>query len=338
MRACSLLQLLFAAALAACNASADQRRASSGGPMEIHHEFDDLLDAPSTHDLHEQHVHDDATAVAHVRAALRTDSRPEVRRNALVALSAAIRDQAIPDYVSALDDPDLDVAAQAADQLVSWAPAYMGRKQNDAGMSALRAHADKLRNALDSTNETTRYYGARGLRVIADTQVPLAKLLGDGSGLVRAEGLLLAQSRSLGSDDVKALDKLSRTDPDERKRSQAVTVVVDKAPPELALAVLEAALSRGDVDTSTADAVRARQMKIAIPAIVRWVPSHPKDLAWLDTLVALNATCAASTLVTLLSDFTAGTPARDALRALSGHPEWREAELTKWAATVPPCQ
>src|SRR5688572_16148780 len=81
------LGLAMAALMAAgCGKGRPDDGAGKQGVMQIHPEYDDLLSS-STHDVHAEHQHDGPDEVARVRAALRTDSRPEVRRNALVALT-----------------------------------------------------------------------------------------------------------------------------------------------------------------------------------------------------------------------------------------------------------
>jgi len=69
--------------------------------MHLDHRFDFLLGA--TRDIYRAHVKADAARVALVRAALHEDAREEVRRNAIVALTAAQDAAAVPDYIAALD-------------------------------------------------------------------------------------------------------------------------------------------------------------------------------------------------------------------------------------------
>jgi HEAT repeat protein len=302
--------------------------------MRVHHEYDFLLSASSTSELHNRHVHDTPEQVALVRAALHNDARVDVRRNAVVALEAALSERSIPDCIAALNDPAPEVLSEAAAGVATYAPAYLSRPENPAALAALRSHAAAPRSALASSNETVRYNAAMALRVTADAQVDLGVLLRDDSPLVRREGLALASARPLAAPDVKALDELAHNDPDQQLRTQAVNAVAYYAP-ALALSVLQAAFARGDVDNGTANAIEGRKLTAATPAILGYLQRQPKAVRWLQTLVAFKATCAARAIAGLLSDDTAGFPATEALRALSGHPDWPAAQLAAWAAQQP---
>jgi hypothetical protein len=302
--------------------------------MRVHHEYDFLLSASSTSELHHQHVHDTPEQVAHVRAALHNDARVDVRRNAVVALEAALSERCIPDCIAALADSAPEVSTEAAAGLATYAPAYLSRPENPPALAALRSHAAALRSAMASSNETVRYNAAMALRTIADAQVDLGVLLRDDSPLVRREGLALASVRVLGAPEVKALDELAHKDPDQQLRTQAVNVVAYYAP-ALALPVLQAAFTRGDVDNGTANAIEDRRLVAATPAVLGYLQRQPKAVRWLQTLVAFKATCAARAIAGLLSDDTAGYPATEALRTLSGHPDWPTAQLAAWAARQP---
>lgn len=108
-------------------------------------------------------------------------------------------------------------------------------------------------------------------------------------GGVRAEALGIAASRSLGPGDVKALDAMARTDPDPRLRVRATTIVVLHAAPELAVPVLSAALDRGDVDRTTADAAALHPQA----AMVSYVRAHPQEAAWAQAIAAIEQPCSA---------------------------------------------
>ena len=303
--------------------------------MRAHSEYDFLLSAASTRELYAQHVDDGPDAVALVRAALREDARPELRRNAIVALSASLQERGIRDYAAALDDAALEVVAEGAATLATYGVAATGRLESADAMSALRAHAPRLRDVLGSRDDTARYNAARALRVIADPIVDLAVLLGDESTLVRSEGVSLAATRSLGPGEVTLLDRLARTDPDAALRARVVTVVAAKAPPELAVPVVSAALARNDIDRTTADAVRESRLIGVVPAMLAYLHSHPSRTEWLGALMSFRPTCAARTLTGLVADPASGHAAQEALRALSGHPDWSLEQLEVWAKAQP---
>jgi hypothetical protein len=329
-------------AVACSSGRSDRHDASKGAQVQPDNDF--LLAHRSTHDLYAAHVHDGPDEVARVRAALRDDPRAEVRRNALVALTASQKAAGMADYIAALDDRAPEVATEAAAALASWAPAYLDRPEHAEAIAALRAHAPALRDALGATRETTRYNAVRALRVIADPDTDLAVVLGDESPLVRAEGVLLAGTRSLGADDVARLDRLAVADPEPRLRWSALVQIIQQAPPELSVPSVSAALARGDVDRTTADAVAAKQLAGAIPAILTFLQGGAKGFQrteWLGALMSFRPVCAARTIAGLLSDPTVGPAALDALRALSGRRDAAADQLRAWAeeqpAAVPPC-
>src|SRR5262249_52119528 len=94
-----LLALVLTAVLSSCGRSRREHGARLEKDMRVHSEYDFLLDAKSTRDVYAQHVHDGSDDVALVRAALREDARVQVRRNAIVALSASLKERGVPDYI-----------------------------------------------------------------------------------------------------------------------------------------------------------------------------------------------------------------------------------------------
>ncbi len=303
--------------------------------MDVHHEYDFLISPSLTRELHAQHVNDGPEELAQVRAALRTDSRVEVRRNAIVALTAALAERGMADYIAALDDPAPDVLAEAAFSVATYSPAYMTRPENKEGMSALRSHAAALRGALSSTNSRTRFDVAHALRVIKDPKVDLAALLQDESSLVRNEGMALAYDRNIGPREVDVLGKVARSDPDEDLRGQALALVARQAPAALAVPVLQAAFERGDVPFILANAVEDAKLTALTPYVIGYVQQHPKEYRWLAVLSSFGATCAAQAIAGLLSDSTAGPYALEALRALAGQQYWTEERAKQWAIEQP---
>jgi HEAT repeat protein len=303
--------------------------------------YDFLLSPASTREVWAQHRNDDAQTIALVRAALKHDAREQVRRNAVVALTASLMARGVPDYIAALGDPSLIVAAEAAYALATYGPASLSGTENEPAMTALRGHAPLLRALLASPSETARFNAATALRVIADPDVPLAKLLGDDSALVRREGLDLAARRSIGAPELQALAAVAERDPDPQLRITAVNTAVDRAP-QLAGALLASALERGDVDRGTAQLIAQHELTTAVPGILAYIAREPRAAYFFETLAALGATCAARAIAAHASDAWATGFAIDALRVLSGHADWSRDQLFAWAAQqaddAPPCR
>ncbi|HEX3479383.1 MAG TPA: HEAT repeat domain-containing protein [Kofleriaceae bacterium] len=306
--------------------------------MHLDHRFDFLLGA--TRDIYRAHVEADAARVALVRAALHEDAREEVRRNAIVALTAAQKAAAVPDYIAALDDPAPFVASEAAAALATYGPASVSGPANEPALAALRGHAPRLRELLGAPLETARFNALSALVAIADPDTALATVLGDESALVRREALELAGVRMLGAGDVAALGAFAARDPDAQLRVLAVNLVAARAP-QLALPVLAAALARGDVDRSTANLVADTQLVALVPAILAYLKANPKEPYFFATLAAFGATCAAKTIAQLANGPWNEAFAVDALAKLSGHADWPRDKLFAWAnaqrESGPPC-
>ncbi|HZJ67401.1 MAG TPA: hypothetical protein VFD36_28025 [Kofleriaceae bacterium] len=303
--------------------------------------YDFLLSAASTRELWADHRNDDAQTIALVRAALKHDAREQVRRNAVVALTASLTARGVPDYIGALDDPSLVVAAEAAYALATYGPASLSGPENEPAMTALRGHAPMLRAVLASPSETARFNAATALRVIADPEVSLARLLGDSSALVRREGLDLAAQRAIGAPELQELAAVAERDPDPQLRVTAVNTAIDRAP-QLAGAMLTAALQRGDVDRGTAQLIAQHKLTASVPGILAYVARQPRAAYFFQTLAALGVVCAARAIAAHATDAWATGFAIDALRALSGHADWSKDQLLAWAAQQPddaaPCR
>lgn len=303
--------------------------------------YDFLLSASSTRELWAAHRDDDSQTIALVRAALKHDAREQVRRNAVVALTASVMARGVPDYVAALDDPSPVVAAEAAYALAIYGPASLSGPENEPAMTALRGHAALLRALLASPGETARFNAATALRVIVDQDVPLARLLGDDSALVRREGLDLAARRSIGAPELQALAAVAERDPDPQLRVTAVNTAIDRAP-QLAGVLLSSALQRGDVDRGTAQLIAQHKLTASVPGILAYLARQPRAAYFLETLAALGATCAARAIAAHATDAWATGFAIDALRVLSGHADWSKDQLFAWAAQQPddaaPCR
>lgn len=296
---------------------------------------DDFLLGP-TREVYRAHVEADAARVALVRRALAEDARPEVRRNAIVALTAAQKAAAVPDYVAALDDAAPVVAAEAAAALAAFGPASLAGPANELALAALRAHAPRLRALLAEADETTRFNALSALVAIADPDASLATVLGDGSALVRREALALAGARTLGADDVAALGAFAAADRDAQLRVMAVNLVLARAP-ERATPVVTAALARGDADRSTASLVADARLVALVPAILAYLKANPKEPYFFATLAAFGATCAAKTIAQLANGPWSRSFAVDALAQLSGHADWSADQLFAWASTQREC-
>ncbi len=336
--------------LAAC--SNDASRDVSKEPMRVHHEYDYLI-GPSTHELYVRHRDDGPKEVAELRAALRRDSRVEVRRGAVIALTAALKIDSIQDCIAALDDPDPRVYTEAAHTLTVWGTAGTSNEDNPAALRALREHAPAFREVFKSppSAETAniRYNAAEALRVIADPEENLVPLLSDPLDNVRSEGLRLVEAliyerkKTLGPADVAALDNVARTDSDPQLRWRAVTLVANGAPPDLSISVVSDALGRGDAHGGISSAVIDRGLTGTIPAIIAHLRTNPRGDAateWIKVLVAFRATCAARVIASFLNAPSVGFPAEEALRELSGNRGTADM-LAAWADAqredVPPC-
>lgn len=334
-------RLALCAALAACRPAPERIEQQTANPMHEDAKYDFLLSGASTREVWAQHRNDDAQTIALVRAALRHDAREQVRRNAVVALTASIMARGVPDYIAALDDASPIVAAEAAYALAIYGPASLSGPENVPAMTALRGHAPLLRALLASPGETVRFDAATALRVIADPDVSLARLLGDDSALVRREGLELAAGRSIGVPELQALAAVAERDPDPQLRVTAVNTAVDRAP-ALAGALLASALQRGDVDRGTAQLIAQHRLAAAVPGILAYVARQPHAAFFFETLAALGATCAARAIAAHAGDAWSTGFAIDALRALSGHADWSKDQLFAWAAQQPddaaPCR
>jgi len=306
--------------------------------MHSDHRFDFLLG--ETREIYRAHADADAARVALVRAALREDAREEVRRNAIVALTAAQEAAAVPDYIAGLDDPAPFVASEAAAALATYGPASLSGPANEPALAALRAHAARLRELLGAPLETARFNALSALVAIADPDTALATVLGDDSGLVRREALELAGVRTLGADDVEALGAFAAREPDAQLRVMAVNLVAARAP-QLALPVLTAALARGDADRSTASLVADARLVALVPAILAYLKANPKEPYFFATLAAFGATCAAKTIAHLAQGPWSEAFATEALAKLSGHADWSRDQLLAWAnaqrESGPPC-
>lgn len=319
----------------ACGSSRSDNSVPSKEAMRVHTEYDFLLANSSTHELYAAHVNDGPEQVARARSALHEDSRVQVRRNAIVALSAALKDNGVPDYLSALDDQAPAVIAEAAASLTTYAAETTGRPKNLELIGKLREHAAALRKVFTSPDATARYNAACALNLIEDPEVDLATVLADPVAIVRNEGLGIAASRKLGPAEVKVLDALAQKDTEPQLRARAVTIVVLRAAPDLAAPVLAAALARGDVDRQTADAAGDQRLVAALPAMLAYLRAHPYDLAWLTAVKSFKAPCSARALAALLANNMTGSEALAALRALSGKPDWSAEQLAAWAQAQP---
>src|SRR5262249_7088642 len=155
--------------------------------------------------------------------------------------------------------------------------------------------------------------------------------LGDGSALVRREGLDLAARRAIGAPELQALATVAERDPDPQLRVTAVNTAVDRAP-QLAGALLASALQRGDVDRGTAQLIAQHKLTASVPEILAYVARQPRAAYFFQTLAALGAVCAARAIAAHAGDAWATGFAIDALRALSGHADWSRDQLFAWAA------
>lgn len=324
--------------LSACNST------DAGKPVQrIHHEYDYLLANRAKENHHDEFgLGRPPIDVPKARAALLEDSRAEIRVRALMSIAAALAEKGIPDYIAALDDPSIDVVAEAAHELAATGSAYMDRDPSAPAMSALRTHAAGLRTIATTSGAVgvgaVRAHAAEALVFISDRD-SLTPFLRDKE--LAGFGVELAAQLSLSAEEIGLLEKIVRAEP---KNTGALRVLVDKSPP-VGLPLLKAAIERGDADFEFADVVVAHKFTGAIPGIVRVLAKTPRDysvMRWIDALAKLNAVCTARAIANILADPVFESSAIVALRSLSGHPDFTELQLEHWAMSQPddvtPCK
>ena len=169
---------IYIVLIVACG-SRDQPR---GSKMTEEKKFDFLAEDIGTRELYARHREDSPETIATLRAALRIDARPNVRQNAIVALSASPDVAKLDDFIVALDDNDPGVVSEGGFSIAAMlTDASVADADRTRGLVALRAHADPLRNAFSSTRERVRFNVMTALEAIVDHDFDVAKALGCGS-------------------------------------------------------------------------------------------------------------------------------------------------------------
>lgn len=337
MPRCRQLFVLSIVLLIACG-SRDKPKVSE---MTAKKQFDFLAEDIGTRELYARHHGDSAEMIATLRAALRTDARPNVRQNAIVALSASPDTATLDDFIVGLDDSDPDVVSEAGFSIAAMLKdASIADAARTRWLGALRANAEPLRKAFDSTRERVRFNVMTALEAIVDHDFDIARALQDEASLVRNEGLALAVSRAnldqkLSAHDVDAVIKFVRQTKDARFHDDGMDLLVRFAPAQAGPLLVN---SIGD-DTIGYQGLKhlvALRLTNAVPAILAYVKSHPGQWSkeHLETLVAFHATCAAPLMAELFAaehDKVRSAWIGDALRALSERNELSDKELVGWA-------
>ncbi|HEY4239976.1 MAG TPA: hypothetical protein VGM88_09185 [Kofleriaceae bacterium] len=268
------------------------------------------------------------------RAALREDSRADVRAGALSLLAQLEGDRASADFVAALDDESDDVAALAAHLIKTSAPAMTGDRD------AVSKHWARLRAVLERkgpTEEGTARANAADAAIYIRATDALPVLLRDANLL--STGVALAELVTLRPADISELKAAAERFPHD---TSATLLLLEKTP-DIGLPLFVAAIDRGDMDAANASIVVQRNLTAAVPGMLRAVLKQPDlvTIRWLDAIAALRATCAAPALIALY-DSPFGDRVTRALGTLSGHPDWTEPQLREWAkrqrADVAPCR
>jgi HEAT repeat protein len=283
---------------------------------------------------------------------LRADSRPIVRQNAIVALSASLAADNIEDFVTALNDADVAVVSEAGFTIAGrLTNQTLGAQAREQGVVALQQHLNSLRMAFGSKRERVRFNAVYALEAIKDRDLKLSAVLSDEGSLIRGEGLRLAEARAstkegLTRDDLDALvDFVGRTT-DAELHDGVMDLVVRFAPQRAAVPLLRAIASGSATFHDLQHAVDLR-LEGTPSAVIEHLSKHPDK--WtkedLDALVAFRAVCAGP----MLAEFWKGTVdnsalsfLRAALRELSGHSDWSDEKLIGWARSQdhgqPPCR
>lgn len=329
--------------------SRDQPKVSE---MTAEKRFDFLAEDISTRELYARHHGDSPEMIATLRAALRTDARPNVRQNAIVALTASPDAATLDDFIVGLEDHDPAVVSEAGFSIAAMLKDMsLADTARTRALVALRAHAETLRNAFGSTRERVRFNVMTALEAIVDPNFDIAKALQDEASLVRNEGLALAAGRAnmdrkLSRHDVDALIDFVRQNKDARFHDDAMDLLVRFAPAQ-AGPLLVSSIADDSIGYQGLKHLVELNLTNAVPAILAYIKAHPGQWSkeHLDTLVAFHATCGAPLIAELFAaehDKVRSAWISDALRALSEQHELGDQALVSWAnrqaADAAPCR
>jgi hypothetical protein len=334
---CRHLFVLCVVLIVACG-SRDKPKVSE---MTAKKQFDFLAEDIGTRELYARHHGDSPEMIATLRAALRTDARANVRQNSIVALSATPDMATLDDFILGLGDPDPAVVSEAGFSIAAMLKdSSLADATRTRGLGALRAKAEPLRKAFDSTRERVRFNVMTALEAIVDHDFDVARALRDPASLVRNEGLALAIIRAnadqkLSAHDVDALIEFVRQTKDARFHDDGMDLLVRFAPAQAGPLLIS---SIGDDTIGYQGLKHLVEMKLtnAVPAILAYVKAHPDQWSkeHLETLVAFHATCAAPLMADLFTaehDKVRSAWIGDALRALSERNELSDKDLVGWA-------
>lgn len=322
--------------------------------MLDHKRFDFLTEDIGTRELYAQHRGDSPEMIATLKAALRSDARPKVRQNAIVALTASPDPTKLDAFIGGLDDRDPTVVSEAGFSIAAMLQdVTFADPERRRALAALRAHAQPLRNAFASTDERVRFNVMVVLEAIVDHDFDIASALQDDSSLIPGEGLALAtlranQDTKLSPHDVDALGAFVRQTKDPQFREDTLNLLVRFSPAQ-GVPLLIGSIADDTISYQGFKSLVELKLTAAVPAIVAFLEAHPGhcSTSHLETLTAFHATCAAPLLARLFEaqrdDVQAGW-IRDALLALSGQRDrdLSDKQLIAWAkrqaADAPPCR
>ena len=314
--------------------------------------FDFLIENISTRELYARHHADTPAMIATLREALRHDSRPNVRQNAIVALSATLDDSVLDDFIVALDDRDPGVVSEAGFTLAArLSNLALAETSRTLALAALHAHSTALRAAFESPRERVRFNAIMELEAIGDPDFDLGKALADSGSLIRAEAVRFAAARGetakrLSAKDADALIAFLGTNRDVQLHDDIMALLARYAPTQ-AEPLLLGSIADNSVTAQDLKLVVELKVTAAVPAIVSYLKSHPDHWSkeHLETLEAFHAVCAGPVVADLFSEQTdkvLQSVVRDALRGLSAQSDASDSELVAWAkrqtADASPCR
>ena len=291
----------------------------------------DDLDTDNVQGIARKYRAQGLVVVARVVAAMRSDSRPRVRANAVtVLLDVFYFNQQLanarPYLLEALGDPSPDVMSRAADGLAGW---FL---DDPAVKTALAAHTEALRAAASSSDPIVQAHAVSALEKMGE-RPPAESMLRASNSAIRRRGI----AQALAAHDlaaVPALVDLARGDAEPVVRMEAIPVAAELAAPDVRDALLGNLL--GDPSDGVANAAikavgntRAAALASKLEAILT-TPEGNRAEAAIAALAALGDTAAVPMIAAHLNDRSPDTKwsAKLALDALVGSarelPDWQQ--------------
>lgn len=303
--------------------------------------FDFLAEDIATRELYARHRGDGPDMVATLRAALRSDSRANVRQNAIVALAASPAPERLDDFILGLDDPDPAVVSEAGFSIAArLKDLSLADEAKTRAVNALQSHAAALRTAFESKRERVRFNAMMALEAFVDRELDVSTALNDEGSLIRSEGLALATARAnldqkLSARDTETLIVFVGSNTDPRLRDDAIGLLVQFAPHRVEPLLINA-IADDTIGYQGLKHVVALHLTSAVPAIISYVQLHRDRWSkeYLQTLAAFHAVCAAPLMVELFvaePDKVRRAWISDALRDLAERPGASDSDLISWA-------